>query len=102
MLTINATRRYRAANTYPGMITVQWITIKTHSLLHLIRDLRLSRIVFIIRTERERVNDVTEVVTVFVVLQVRDELVDAAGRRLEGLSRREVEVADDFVDTDAP
>lgn len=91
----------KQAEAYPCVVPVQWVAVKTHPLFHLIRDLRLPRIVLIICTKRQGVNDVTEIVTVLVVLQVRDKFVDTAGGVLEGLSGREMDVADDFVDTDA-
>lgn len=73
----------RTLGTHPSVIPVQWVAVKTHSLLHLIRDLRLSRVVLIVGTKSEGVNDVTEVVTILVILQIRDKLVDAAGGGLE-------------------
>lgn len=91
----------KKAKAYPCVVPVQWVAVKTHPLFHLICDLRLSRIILIICTKCQGVNDVTEVVTVLVVLQVRDKFVDTTGGVLEGFSGREVDVADDFVDTDA-
>lgn len=96
-----STTTQKKAKAYPCVISVQWVAVKTHPLFHLIRDLRLSRIILIICTKCQGVNDVTEVVTVLVVLQVRDKFVDTTGGVLEGFSGGEVDVADDFVDTDA-
>ena len=83
--------------THPGRVIIQRILVDAQALAHLSANLRLELVRLVVRGEVHVVKSVRKVVAIAVIFQVWHELVYSGLGRLEGASRREVDVPDDFV-----
>jgi hypothetical protein len=80
-------------------MSVQRVVEDTHALAHLFADLRLDRVQLVVCGEEHVVDSMREVVTVSVLLEVWNEIVELGLGRLEGPPWRDMDAPDDLVDS---